>query len=318
MMYVRFITWLIAVSVQWASAHDARPVLVELVMLEDSTQITWKLPPVITDQQFPKMTLIGQCKDIDSLILSYQGHAQLMCQDIEAITLEYPNANPGLSSLVRLFDAHSGDIEIFSAPSQSYIRLSNAASLLDTVKSYTHSGIEHILIGLDHLLLIICMVLIAGTRRRLILAVTGFTLGHSITLVMASLGVIAVPIGFVEWLIALSILVLVAEIARNTKQTLSFKHPIVIATAFGLLHGLGFASVLSSVGLSTAYQGWSLLSFNIGVEIGQLLFIALLLVGYTIVRRLVTDRQLNLLYKTLVYVIGATSGYWCIDRWLAL
>ena len=143
-------------------------------------------------------------------------------------------------------------------------------------RTYTLLGVEHILTGFDHLCFVLALVLIVGFNRRLFWTVTAFTLAHSITLALATLGVIHVPGPPVEATIALSIVFVASEIVQQQRgrEGLASKQPWLVAFAFGLLHGLGFAGALAEIGLPANAIPLALLFFNIGVEIGQLLFIA--------------------------------------------
>ncbi len=149
-------------------------------------------------------------------------------------------------------------------------------SMLEVVDTYTSLGVEHILLGVDHLLFVLALLLLVRGVRRLVATVTAFTVAHSITLGAATLGFVHVPPAPVEAVIALSILFLASELARRgttARADLTERFPWVVAFSFGLLHGFGFAGALSEVGVPTQAVPLALLFFNVGVEIGQLLFI---------------------------------------------
>ena len=190
----------------------------------------------------------------------------------------------------------------------------NTIEAEDTILTYIILGVEHILIGLDHLLFVACLVYISGTRNKLLLTITGFTIAHSITLVLAATEVLTIPILPVEAVIALSIVFLAWEIAKNKKDSLSLKYPILVSSSFGLLHGFGFASVLSDIGLPETEKISALLYFNIGVEIGQLLFIFVLFWVYVLIR--VVNSKLNVqnFYKLVSYFSGTVAMIWLISR----
>lgn len=181
-------------------------------------------------------------------------------------------------------------------------------------RDYLWLGIEHILIGLDHLLFVACLVYLSGTARKLLWTVTGFTLAHSITLFLAALELVRVAIPPVEAAIALSIVLLAREILVNDPRSLSVRYPVLVASSFGLLHGFGFASVLSDIGLPASGTVWALLLFNLGVEIGQLLFVGVLL----LLAHLLASRLALLSPATLRlaagYLAGSVATYWFIGR----
>jgi len=190
---------------------------------------------------------------------------------------------------------------------------------LQVAKQYSVAGVEHILIGYDHLLFVICLMFLSGTLARMLITVTGFTLAHTITLALATLDLLSVPIVFAEMLIALSIVVLAAELIRhqrnNNYTSLTKRHPVLAASAFGLLHGIGFASVLADFGLPTNLKTSALLFFNLGVEIGQLIFVLVALALVYLITKIVTNSQhLKMLSSMMLYVIGAIASYWLFER----
>lgn len=143
---------------------------------------------------------------------------------------------------------------------------------------YSRLGLEHIWLGIDHLLFVLGLLLLVVDRRSLLWSVSSFTLAHSLTLALASLGFVGVPTGPVEICIALSVLLLAVE-ATRTRATLTRRYPWLIAFCFGLLHGFGFASALSEVGLPKGRALIALLGFNIGVELGQLAVVGVAVLG---------------------------------------
>lgn len=200
-----------------------------------------------------------------------------------------------------------------------------AANLPKNLSAYLPIGIEHILLGPDHLLFVLGLMLVvfaAGhSMRMLIIALTAFTLAHSLTLALAVLGVWGLPPKPVELMIALSIALLAMELAghgnrgaRGLPPTLTMRKPWVVAFGFGLLHGFGFAGALNEIGLPAEARGWALFLFNVGVELGQLLFVAGALLGLATLRTLVA-RPLPARYVTgLVLLLGGVAVFWTLDR----
>lgn len=185
--------------------------------------------------------------------------------------------------------------------------------------TYLVLGIEHILTGFDHLLFVLALVILVKGVRRLIATVTAFTVAHSLTLVAATLGWVHVPSPPVEAAIALSIVFVAGEIirARQGNAGLTQRYPWVVAFTFGLLHGLGFASALAEVGLPQLSIPIALLFFNIGVEIGQLMFIAAVLAVIAIGRWMghrIALSQPQWLWRIPPYAIGGSASYWVIER----
>jgi hydrogenase/urease accessory protein HupE len=187
----------------------------------------------------------------------------------------------------------------------------------EVVQTYTVLGVEHILTGFDHLLFVLSLVLIVRGTRRLIWTVTAFTVAHSVTLALATLGVIHVPGPPVEAIIALSIMFVANEIIHQRRGTegLAARQPWLVAFSFGLLHGLGFAGALAEVGLPENAIALALLFFNVGVEVGQLLFIAAVLACGILLRRVaapVHDAKRAVI--PLAYAIGGIASFWFIER----
>ena len=186
----------------------------------------------------------------------------------------------------------------------------------EVVLTYTRLGIEHILLGFDHLLFVLALVMIVRGTRRLLLTITAFTLAHSITLALATLGVVHVPGPPVEAIIALSIVFVASEILhlRQGREGLAVQKPWLVAFSFGLLHGLGFAGALAEVGLPQKSIPLALVFFNVGVEIGQLVFIAAVLLvmrlASAVLRPVIPQRAPVI----IAYGIGALASFWVIER----
>jgi hydrogenase/urease accessory protein HupE len=181
---------------------------------------------------------------------------------------------------------------------------------------YTRLGIEHIWLGLDHLLFVACLLFIARTPRRLLITITGFTAAHSLTLILSILSWVRLPVPPVEAAIALSILFLVCEIARPLANSWTWRHPVLVSSLFGLLHGFGFASVLRDIVLPQTQLPAALLTFNLGVEIGQLLFVAACLLLYAGAKRLLPhwQRLPRLPHYLACYPVGTLASFWLFDR----
>lgn len=189
----------------------------------------------------------------------------------------------------------------------------------EVVQTYTVLGIEHILTGFDHLLFVLALVLLVDTTRRLVAAVTAFTVAHSLTLFAATLGWVHVPGRPVEAMIALSIVFVASEIVhgRQGRPGMTERYPWTVAFGFGLLHGLGFAGALAQVGLPQASIPSALFSFNVGVEIGQLLFIAAVLATTAVGHRVSRWSRLSApgwLWRVPPYAIGGLASFWVVQR----
>ncbi len=196
-------------------------------------------------------------------------------------------------------------------PEQPYFRIDLANGRALGLPTFLLLGIEHILTGPDHLLFVLGLLLIVRDRWSLIKTISAFTLAHSITLAAATFGAIQLPTAMLNASIALSILFLAPEVVRAQRGGTSYtiRHPWVVAFAFGLLHGMGFASGLASLGLERSALLGALVLFNVGVELGQLAFIVLVL---ALLRsfRLMELRWPRPIAQSPVYVIGILGAYW--------
>jgi hydrogenase/urease accessory protein HupE len=188
-------------------------------------------------------------------------------------------------------------------------------SRLMILSTYSQLGVEHILTGIDHLLFVLCFVLLVPDIRRLLLTVTAFTVAHSITLAAATLGIVRVPAAPVEATIALSIVFLASELLRDPakRSDVSQNYPWLIAFCFGLLHGLGFAGALAEIGLPYGEIPLALFAFNVGVEFGQLAFIAAVL-STIYLARIFLSRTPSWAPRVADYAIGCTASYWVYAR----
>jgi hypothetical protein len=193
------------------------------------------------------------------------------------------------------------------------------ATKWEVAKSYTRMGTEHILEGYDHLLFLLALMLIVTRFRKLLWTITAFTVAHSISLALATLGVVNVPSAPTEAVISLSILFLAVEVLRLRagETPITAKYPWVVAFSFGLFHGLGFAGALSEIGVPRNEVPLALLMFNVGVEAGQILFVTVV-AGFLAMGRAVRGRlgihAPEWTGKLMPYAIGIVAAYWTIER----
>jgi len=186
---------------------------------------------------------------------------------------------------------------------------------MEVAWSYLVLGVEHILAGIDHLLFVLALLLIVRGSWRIVATITAFTIAHSLTLVAATLGWVHVPGPPVEAIIALSIVFVAAEVVHELrgKEGLTARAPWVVAFSFGLLHGLGFAGALAEVGLPQKAIPVALLMFNVGVELGQLIFVAVVLLLGTAFGRLMAAKP-TWTTGAAAYGIGAVAAFWTLER----
>ncbi|MGH8767037.1 MAG: HupE/UreJ family protein [Burkholderiales bacterium] len=223
------------------------------------------------------------------------------------------------NALVRL-ERLDGAVQIarLTPASPSFV-VGTSPDKLQVAVTYVRLGIEHILGGYDHMLFVFALILIVRGGKKLVWTVTAFTLAHSITLALATLGMVQVPGPPVEATIALSILLLATEIVRleRGQGSLTARWPWVVAFAFGLLHGFGFAGALSEIGLPHGEIPLALAAFNVGVELGQLAFIAGVFAVRSLARRIELPALVGRVAKPAAsYAIGTLAAFWFFERLL--
>jgi hydrogenase/urease accessory protein HupE len=303
------------------AAHEIRPAYLQI---DESApgryQLLWRTPvlsgmrlPVVLrlpDEIHDVIAPVGQALS-DSLVeRRVVGGGRLSGRRIEFVGLQ-ATITDVLVRVQMLDGTHSTTLV---RPSQPWVDIATSQGPLSVAGTYLLHGIEHILFGVDHLLFVLGLILIVRSTRMLLLTVTGFTVAHSITLSLATLGVVHVPAPPVEACIALSILLLASEIVRLQKgeSSLTAAWPWAVAFSFGLVHGLGFASALIDIGLPQGDIPLALLTFNVGVEVGQLAFIALVL-GVIELARMPAIVE-SWLRTVTAYGVGAVAAFWLIQR----
>ena len=309
-----------------ALAHDSRPLFVEINALDENrVRIQWRAPPTVSPENFPSVALDTPCtlETTTATAARQSGFSVYTCADNLSgahLSISYPYYNPSLATLVRVKFAN-GELHTKSlSPETKTYTLPEPENFSSVASSYFVIGIEHIVYGYDHLLFLAGLLYIARTPRRVLITVTGFTIAHSVTIFLTALNLIRVSVPAVETVIALSIVFLAAEIARNNRDTLTWRHPVLVASAFGLVHGAGFASALAEIGLPQTEKVAGLLFFNIGVEAGQLLIIA---AGFAVIfaARKLLPTQLPAydapsLRRACGYSIGIFAAFWFVERFI--
>lgn len=218
-------------------------------------------------------------------------------------------------ALIRIHLADGRLIQTVLRGDESSFIVPEGVSRFEVVKGYLSLGFEHILTGLDHLAFVLGLVLLVRGRRRLLWTITAFTLGHSVTLSLAVLGLVRIPQAPVEALIALSIFVVAVELTRDrpARDRWMRRMPWAMAFVFGLLHGLGFAGALAQVGLPAEEIPLALFAFNVGIELGQLIFVAAVLAAKAGLHALPVCWPMATA-RVPAYVIGGLAAFWVIDR----
>ena len=203
-------------------------------------------------------------------------------------------------------------------PQRPSVLIPEQPGVFDVIRTYTGLGVEHILLGIDHLLFVLALLLLVVGWRNLVMTITAFTVAHSITLAAATLGLVKVSPAAVEATIALSILFLATELARREANKalplgLTSRFPWIVAFSFGLLHGFGFAGALQEIGIPEQSIALSLLFFNVGVELGQLMFIGAVIAIGIALKRFGAEFS-GSAPRYAAYVIGSVSAFWVFER----
>ena len=190
-----------------------------------------------------------------------------------------------------------------------FVTVTKKNTTLEYMQEYAELGVWHILTGYDHLLFVLSMLLLAKNLKRLLFAVSAFTLAHSITLALAVFNLLSIPSKFVESMIALSIVFLARELLSK-EETVTKKHLEYIAFIFGLLHGLGFSNALKEIGLPHEEMTLALFSFNVGIEVGQIMFIAVVMAFF----KLLHIYKVGIPKYMIAYGVGIVASFWFIER----
>jgi hydrogenase/urease accessory protein HupE len=305
-----------------AHAHESRPGYLELREVSEGRYLVlWKQPAV--------GDLVLQLRPVfpDSCTLSGADRQLLPGAMATRLTLSCPGGLVGntirfagledtmTTVLVRVYHKGGSEETHLVHPTAPFLTIRGTAGWAERARSYLQLGVEHILLGLDHLLFVLGLLLIVKDRWMLVTTVSAFTVAHSITLAVATLGYASVPVPPLNAAIALSILFLGPEIVRSWRgqTSLTIRQPWVVAFAFGLLHGFGFASGLTATGFPRGEIPLALVLFNVGVELGQLGFIGLIL----LLER--SFGQLEIRWPIWVahapgYLVGSLGAFWTIQR----
>ncbi len=317
---------------QLAIAHESRPLYIEIATDSNLLHIQVNLPNTVNTRNFPLIYLDSipinaqqnWRSNTSSFSQKFSYPASFQSLKGRSVKIQYPIFNPVLSTIIAITLPDREEQILVLPPSEAELLIPADFKATAVRTQYSVLGIEHIWAGIDHLLFVVCLLIIAGFTRKLLLTITGFTIAHSITLILSALGIIRLPIPPIEATIALSIVFLCYEIIHHhrDKASLTYHYPILVASSFGLLHGLGFAAVLGEIGLPSKFQLEALLFFNIGVELGQLAFLGALfflswLTTY-LARHLLTRAQVerwqSIALQVSIYCVGILAAYWMFDR----
>ena len=307
-----------------AQAHRFAPSALDVRALSNGEiSVVWKTPAQATSNVPMLPVLPAGCSVVSETPWFPEGTGKVLRQQWQCETDSLEGLELSVSGLAE--NQSSAVVSVRPQPEvffQEVLTVSEPVfvvpaqrSLLETASHYLWLGAEHIAIGIDHLFFVAGLLLLVNWGRRLVYTITAFTVGHSITLALVSLGIITNPEALIEWLIAVSIWALAYELSKSDQQSRLWRRPWYMAGAFGLLHGMGFAGALAETGLPQVHLPTALLFFNVGIEVGQLVFVALLTLLGALASRVTSTAWLKV---TPIYVLGAVSTYWVLERTGAL
>ena len=310
-----------------APGHALEPGYLELRQINESLYaVVWKKPSSEGAPMAIAVSLPEQCDPRTEGQLVWDGRAYYArwtatcAGGLEGGTLQIAGLEQTSTDVLVRFDFTDGVTGTHRlTPTDTSFVVPKQPDRLEVVRTYFGFGVEHILLGIDHLLFVLALLLLVKGVRRIVATVTAFTLAHSITLAGATLGWVHMPGPPIEAAIALSIAFVAAEIlhSRQGRPGLAERYPWIVAFTFGLLHGFGFAGALAQVGLPQTEIPMALLFFNVGVEVGQLLFISAVFATFWLMHRI--TRRINVPQVTWAsalpaYVIGSLAIFWVLQR----
>lgn len=319
-----FLLLIVGLLPMLASAHEMRPGYLEIRESgPDTYDVLWKVPALGDNLRLGLyLRFEDDVKTVTEPVAGFLGGAHTQRMRIQRdggltgalVTIDGLDATY-TDVLLRLERADGTEITHRLTPADPSYVIPAEPGTGQVAWTYLVLGAEHILSGIDHLLFVLALLMIVVGWRKLIGTITAFTVAHSITLALAALGFVHVPGQPVEAIIALSIVFVAAEIVRGRmgKPGLTSRLPWIVAFTFGLLHGFGFAGALNEIGLPQSAIPLALFTFNVGVEVGQLMFIATIFVLYTIAKR-IQPTPPEWAWRIPTYAIGSIASYWMIDR----
>lgn len=305
------------------NAHESRPGYLQLTLTgDDSVSLLLKVPARGDARLGLYPSLPKNCDAVapsTSYILdnAFTERATFRCSGgLFGKTVSIDGLSTTLTDVLVRVERQDGTAQIARlTPSKTQFVVEEAPGAFSIARTYLVLGVNHILRGIDHLLFVLALLILVKGTRRLVWTITAFTAAHSLTLAMATIGLIGISQAPVEAVIALSIVFVASEIVHVSlgRPGLTQRRPWIVAFVFGLLHGFGFAGALNEIGLPEQSIPLALLLFNVGVELGQLGFIAVVSLAYVILRRYIsTHRQWQ--NQLAGYAIGSVAAYWTIER----
>lgn len=310
-----------------AQAHPLAPAVLELRETGGGhVDVTWKMPLLRAPEATAEPVLPTWCRALGGPVLAADDLSVRRRWTVDCGPRGLVGGEVGVDALqtmksgafVRITKADGSLIQGIVTADRPLLTVPARARASDVVRDYVVFGVHHILAGPDHLLFVFGLLMLARSWRRVLQTVTAFTVGHSITLSVAVLGIAVVPARPAELAIALTVFALAVELSRERQAaSLMGRFSWAMAIVFGLLHGLGFATALRETGLPAGAVPLALFSFNVGIELGQLLFVLVVGAMWWTLRRLPMALPVWV-QRVPVYVMGSLAALWCFERAAAL
>jgi hydrogenase/urease accessory protein HupE len=310
------------------TAHESQPGFLQLTQQDAShTEAVWEVlwrAPIYYGKPHPaRLKLPSNWKNVKPSTTRRLSDSELHrhivsvgAESIHGSIIRFPGLEATTTNvLLRVVYADGNSSTTIIKSAEPKVVITGPQSAWQVAWDYTLLGVEHILSGIDHLLFVLALLLIVKNMRTLLVTITAFTVAHSITLAAATLGWLWVPGPPVEAVIALSILFLAGELVKVNRgqQSLTANFPWLVAFTFGLLHGFGFAGALSQVGLTQNEIPLALLMFNVGVELGQLLFVVVMLMLIRALHK-IQYKWPQWAHQLPAYSIGGMAAFWFVQR----
>jgi hypothetical protein len=326
--YLGILLFSLYLAIGSVNAHALQPGYLELRALgNDTWSVFWRKPDVKGKPIDIDAILSGDCQPESGPNPKFDGQGWsarwvTTCSNgLSGTTITIKGLERTRTDVLMRYELSPGDGKAWRfLPDAPSVVVPENPTWVDTLATYTGLGISHILGGFDHLLFVLALLLLIGNLKSLVGAVTAFTLAHSMTLGAAALDLVVIPGPPVEAVIALSIVFVAVEALKKSdvSGSLTARSPWLVSFGFGLIHGLGFGSALSEIGLPKNEIVMALLGFNVGVEIGQLMFISAVLILYFVAMKLPVRVWMPRIQIATVYGIGSMAAFWFFERFMVI
>lgn len=305
-------------------AHEMDPGLVDITQLsEHKFEINWSAPVYFKKKHPARLVLPEHWQVLATKPVRKVRDSHLYSQLVNIPNDDFSKSKINIKGLektitevfVRTLWLSGKKTSLLVLPQDPWFEIAANKTSWQIAGDYIYLGVDHILEGFDHLSFVLMLMWIVTLKRKLLLTITAFTLAHSLTLAAASFSIVSLPGPPVETMIALSIVFMAVELLKinQGRSSLTAQYPWLVAFFIGLIHGFGFSGALKDIGLPDGEILLALISFNVGVELGQLLFISVILVLTTLFNKIINTRPIWV-NNIPVYIVGGMASFWFIER----